>query len=188
MKLPLARSRDVVVQSLGGETLIYDLAIDKAFCLNETAAKVFEACDGETTLAELKRKHRFGDDLIFLALAQLQEDNLIENSTPAPFEGLSRREAIRRVGLGSIIALPVVSSLVAPTAARAASVSCVNPGGSPAGTSVFATGNGGNDSTASAACLTTLNNRCCSGNANGSIGFCAGASGARSCSCNGTCT
>ena len=123
MKLPLARTKDVVVQELKDEVLIYDLKTNQAFCLNDTAAKVFNACgsSGTATFAELKSRYKFSDDLIHLALETLQENNLLEADYTAPFAGLSRREVIRRVGLASLIALPVISALIAPQAAHAAS-------------------------------------------------------------------
>jgi hypothetical protein len=35
---PISRQQNIVVQDLGSEVLIYDLTINKAFCLNETSA------------------------------------------------------------------------------------------------------------------------------------------------------
>jgi hypothetical protein len=125
-KLPMARSKDLVVQTLDKEVLIYDLHTNKAYNLNETSSIVFKACDGKTSFEDLKRKNKFTDDLIFLALDELNKENLIEtdNSFVSPFNGVSRREAIRKVGLATMIALPVISSLVAPTALTAQSVAC----------------------------------------------------------------
>lgn len=122
-KLPLARSTDIVVQELEGEVFIYDLVTNKAFNLNKTSSIVFRACDGKTTFAELKTGHKFSDDLIFLALDELAKENLIDadSSYVSPFAGMSRREVIRKVGFASMIALPVISSLIAPTAAMAGS-------------------------------------------------------------------
>ena len=186
----MARSADIVIQNLGEEVLIYDLLIHKAFCLNETSAVVYQACDGTTTFQELKQKHRLTDDLIFFALEQLQKDNLIEGSAITRFEGLSRREVIRRVALASMVALPVISSLVAPTAAHAASgtapAACTGSASDGAFVSTSATGN--SDSAARAACLSNLDCQCASGDANGSIGICAGAPSLRACTCSGTCT
>lgn len=126
--LPLARHQDVVVQEFDKEILVYDLRTHKIHSLNETSAIVYRHCDGETTFAELTRRHKFTDDLIHLALDQLKEVNLIETGNPivSPFTGMNRREAIRRVGLATMIALPVISSLVAPTAAAAQSAVCTS--------------------------------------------------------------
>jgi hypothetical protein len=130
-KLPLARHRDVVVQELGEEILVYDLNIHKAFNLNETSSKVYNACDGKTTFEELKRRHEFTDDLIYLTLDQLKDENLIEDYQ-AKFAGVSRREVIRKVGLATMIALPVIIGLTAPTAIQAASCAGTNPAGTTA--------------------------------------------------------
>ena len=127
-KLPLARSKDLVIQNLGEEILVYDLNTNRVFNLNETSAIVYNACDGKTTFEELKQKSNFRDEVIFLALDQLKKEELIEvdSSYVSPFAGMSRREVIRKVGFASMIALPVISSLVAPKAANAQSVTCRN--------------------------------------------------------------
>lgn len=127
--LPKARTENLVEQNLGTETLIYDLLIHKAFNLNETSTIVYKACDGTTTLEELKRNHKFSDDFIFLALDELKRNNLLAaESYVSPFAGMNRREVIRKIGLASLLVLPMISALVAPTAASAASG--VNGGGS----------------------------------------------------------
>lgn len=122
MKLPVSKSRDVVVQEVGDELLIYDLVTNRAFALNKTSAIVYRACDGETGFDDLKVDYAFTDDLIYLALDELKRNNLITGyETGRHFKGLTRREAVRRVGLASMIALPVISSLVAPIAAQSLS-------------------------------------------------------------------
>ncbi len=102
----------------------------KAFALNETSAIIYNACNGKTTFDELKVKYKFTDDLIFLALDELKRENLIEDydSFKSPLAGMSRREAVVKVALGSIVALPIISSLIAPTAAQATSGTCTNQG------------------------------------------------------------
>lgn len=130
---PRGRKADIVVQQYGGEVLIYDLTAHKAFSLNETSALVWQACDGTKTIAEIsgeisnRLKSPVNEDFVWLALEQLKKENLIENEAElyAPFEGLSRREVIRKVGFASMVALPVISSLVAPTAAQAQSACAV---------------------------------------------------------------
>lgn len=110
--------------------MIYDLKIDKAFNLNETSAFVWDLCDGETDVKEISRKlsAKFkkpcNKDLIWLAIEQLKRENLLESSKEIklPFAGENRREVIKRIGLASMIALPLISSIAAPTAAHAASV------------------------------------------------------------------
>lgn len=121
--LPKARTSAIVVQNLDGETLVYDLKTDKAFCLNETMGIVFNACDNGTSFGDLKRKHKFSNEIILLALDELKKANLLAQPAEfaSPFAGMTRREAIRKAGLSSMIALPIISALVAPKAADAAS-------------------------------------------------------------------
>ena len=122
--LPKARTSEIVEQELGKELLIYDLTTDKAYCLNETSAKIFNACDGKTMFDDLKRRYNFTDDLIHFALAELKARELLEDYKSDHFTGLSRREIIRKVGRASLVALPVVAGLTAPHAAQAASSTC----------------------------------------------------------------
>lgn len=134
-KLPTAKSVNIIVQNLNDEVLIYDLTINKAFCLNDTSAKVYNACDGVQTFEDLKRRYKFTDDLILFAIDELKANNLIEDYQSSHFAGLSRREVMRRVGLASIVALPLITGLVVPTSASAASVcastACTTPAGCP---------------------------------------------------------
>ncbi|MGI8470411.1 MAG: PqqD family protein [Pyrinomonadaceae bacterium] len=134
-KLPKARNKDIVVQNLAKEILVYDLNTNKAYNLNETSAIIYQACDGETLLDEFKAKNNFTDDIIFLVLNDLRQEDLIEKSDDfvSSFNGMNRREVIRKIGLSSMISLPVIASLIAPTAAQAQSgvVNCAGlPGGS----------------------------------------------------------
>jgi hypothetical protein len=124
--LPKGRTENITEQDLGGELLIYDLAANRALNLNETSARVFRACDGQTSFEELKDKYQFTDELIFLTLEKLHGENLLEDEIITPFAGLSRREVIKKVGLGTMVALPVVSGMIAPTAIQAAS-GCATP-------------------------------------------------------------
>lgn len=132
---PKSRKENLVVQELEGEVLIYDLEKNKAFCLNETSALVWKLCDGNTSVSDLsedlskKLNSPVNEDLVWLALEQLKKEKLIENEigTPTGFEGLSRREVVKKVGLGAMVALPIVASMVAPTSVYA-QASCLPPG------------------------------------------------------------
>lgn len=126
---PKARQNEIVVQEMNDEVLIYDLQTHKAYCLNKTSALIWQFCDGTKTVADISRaltgklKHFVPEDLIWLALDGLKKDNLLDQSQEIAidFQGLSRREVIRKVGLASLVALPAIASLVAPTAANAQS-------------------------------------------------------------------
>ena len=125
---PVSRRHDIVVQELNGEILLYDLTVNKAFCLNETSALVWSLCDGDKSILEISRiigkrsNDTVDDDLIWLAIDQLKQENLLSNGDRMKtFDSVTRREIIRKIGLASMIALPLVSSLTAPPAAMAAS-------------------------------------------------------------------
>ena len=132
--LPTARTSEIILSELQDELVIYDLSINKAFCLNKTSAIVYKECNGSTTFAEMKLKYAFTDDLIFLALDQLKAENLLADDADfkTHFVGKSRREAIRTIGLTTMIALPLVSSLIAPNAVEAQS-GCSCPSTEPVG-------------------------------------------------------
>lgn len=130
--IPKVRSENIVVQDLGNEILIYDLKVDKAFCLNEVSKIVWQACDGRQTISEIIEDVGFklnsppNEDLVWFALNQLNKENLLENGENLPnhFAGMSRREVIKKIGLGTMMALPIVASMVAPTSFHAASLVC----------------------------------------------------------------
>lgn len=129
--LPKAKSDNIVVQNLKDETLVYDLTTNKAFCLNATSAKVFNHCDGIQTFGDLKAEHQLTDEIIYLTLDELQKNNLLAEEYVSPFVGMNRREVIKKVGLASMIALPVISSLIAPPATAAASQTAPPPTSPP---------------------------------------------------------
>ena len=54
---PVAKP-DIERSQLGMETLLYNPANDKVTVLNETAAAVWEMCDGEHTLSRIEAKIR----------------------------------------------------------------------------------------------------------------------------------
>lgn len=132
---PKARAEGVVVRELPEEVLVYDLNTHRAVCLNSTAAEVWRLCDGRRTAADIRgslEKSSGGpvaEELVWLALEQLGKDRLLDARVPRParLAGITRREMIRRVGLGAAVAIPVVVSIVAPTAAEAAA-SCLASG------------------------------------------------------------
>lgn len=127
---PIARQQDIVVQQTNEEVLLYDLIDNKAYCLNETSAAIWELCDGNRSVTEMnvklseKMKESTSEELVWLALDQLKKEKLLTNheTIKIDFNGMSRRDAIRKVGFASLIALPVILSLHTPTPASAQSV------------------------------------------------------------------
>lgn len=166
-KLPKARNENIVVQNLADEVLIYDTNTNQAYCLNETSANIFNYCDGTTSFDELKTKYKYTDDLIFLALDELKEKNLLDEKAEygTPFAGMSRREAVRKVGFATMIALPVISAIIAPSAASAAS-NCRTAGVIPNSSAQNPAACGSTPvGTANTQCNTAFGTQCCSGTA-----------------------
>jgi hypothetical protein len=124
---PIARKDDLVIQELAGEILVYDLRTNKAICLNRTSALVWQNCDGKKDTFEIagNLEKEFGtpvkEELIRFAINQLKEEELLENKEGFTdyFRGMSRREVVKKIGLGSMVAIPVVASLVTPLAVQA---------------------------------------------------------------------
>ena len=126
---PKARHEDLIVRPIDGEVLIYDLNSKKAHCLNETSALVWSLCDGQRTASEISRamtktlRSQIQEELVWLALVDLQSRQLLSGipQVELSLKGLSRRDIIRRVGVTSLVALPLISSLVSPAAAQSSS-------------------------------------------------------------------
>lgn len=127
---PRARKEGLLVQELHGEVLVYDLERDKAHCLNPTAALIWQQCNGQTSIEEMTRllenslSTPIDEDVIWCALNQLEKDHLLEQPIllPKETERISRRELVRRLGIGAAVSLPLVTSIIAPSVAYAGSV------------------------------------------------------------------
>ena len=124
--VPRARKAGLVVKGLNDEVLVYDLERNKAHSLNESAAFVWKKCNGRRTVAEvaqaLGKEFKFPADeqTVWLALEQLSKFYLLEEKVarPAGMPRISRRDMMR-IGAAAAFALPVIISIVAPTAANA---------------------------------------------------------------------
>ena len=131
LKYPKARANDLVVQEITDEVLIYDIISNEAHCLNKTAAFVWSRCSGDASIADIARSiekefgHPVDDNFVRLALSQLFDKNLVAGGELASAALPSRRELIKKIGLGTIVAIPVVASLVAPKNTLAAVSACV---------------------------------------------------------------
>jgi hypothetical protein len=77
--LPTARTSQITFNELGMELQIHDISVNKAFCLNKTSAIIYMACNGSMTFAEMNLKYSLTDDLIYLALEELNAANLLAN-------------------------------------------------------------------------------------------------------------
>lgn len=126
---PLARSEGLLIEHVADETVAYDTESKAAHCLSPLAATLFQHCDGRRSIDQLAiaTSERLGEPVdsarVLDALAQLDERNLLVDGNG----GLSRRDVIRRttmIGAGAIASAPLITSIIAPTPAAAATPTC----------------------------------------------------------------
>ena len=111
---PAARTKDLIVESLDDELLVYDVATDRAHCLDPLAAAVWRACDGKRTVAEIARGANVDGATAWTALRKLDRAHLLR-------ERLPKVKPTRRQALAAAVAVPLVLSISTPAAAQAAS-------------------------------------------------------------------
>jgi hypothetical protein len=147
--MPRARSAELVVTELEGEQLVYDLRTHKMHHLNRLSMIVWLACDGTSTSSQVLDKMRSfdrlaSDEVLWLALDQLERAQLLEGAYyhVASGQGLSRRTLLKRGIVAGAVTLPVISSLLAPSAAAAGSSGCSSNGKPCVCTGGYCTTNG----------------------------------------------
>lgn len=127
---------DAIVRQVDQEWLVLDSESNKAHCLNQTAARIWQLCDGNTSVAEMAARLQgstetpVDETVVWLALKQLRNGGLLPKEIIFPKEArmVSRREAVRKIGIAAAVALPLVTTIVMPTPAQAAT--CL-PNGRP---------------------------------------------------------
>jgi hypothetical protein len=125
---PTARRSRLIIQELPDELLVYDNDRYQAHCLNRLAASIWKECDGRTTPAQIARRVAVAigapvtEEMVWHALYQLSEFHLLEESDArlAASAPISRRELMLRLA-SAAVALPLVSSIVAPAASQTGS-------------------------------------------------------------------
>jgi len=134
-QFPSARKTGLVVQDMPDEVLVYDLDSNKAHCLNKSAAFIWKSCDGNTSVSDIAQAFEahsgdaVSEDFVWLAIDQLNTNSLLEKNITTKFKGQSRRDVIKKIGLASVIAIPIVASLVTPSHVYAlVSCGCAVPG------------------------------------------------------------
>ncbi len=124
--LPRARREGLLEETVGEELLLYDQDSHTAHCLSPIAAYVWRHCDGEHDLTDLATLAGTSESLVVDAVHELRDKDLLDAEpqlTQSAIPGISRREAIvrvGRVGAGAAAATMIVSATAA-TPAMAAS-------------------------------------------------------------------
>jgi coenzyme PQQ synthesis protein D (PqqD) len=120
------KHKDAMVRQVDHELLVLDTKTNKAHCLNQTAGRVWSLCDGETSVAEMIRALSEGsgtlvdEKIVWMALAQLRKARLLPKAASFAVEPgrVSRREAMRKIGVAAALTLPLVTSISVPAAAQ----------------------------------------------------------------------
>lgn len=126
---PQSRNHNLTTQEIGEELCIYDLEVNRGFCLNQTSALVWQHSNGRNSVASIASNlsgilgEPVSEQMIWLALDQLNKENLLlaESVSFLPTERVSRRKLLREAALTSAIALPIISAIAAPKAVQAQS-------------------------------------------------------------------
>ena len=129
------RKDSLIVHDFDDEVLVYDPETTRTSCLNSFAAEVLALCDGQRSASDITRDLPLEDvdeRLVWLALSDLQEAQLLEDRVVVPFDArghTSRRDLLRQIGAGSAVAIPVVAGItLPPTAAHASHGPCHEEG------------------------------------------------------------
>ncbi len=130
--VPATRKDDLTISMLDDEVLVYDPETRRASCLNSFAAGVLALCDGQSSASDIMRELPFKDvdeRMVWLALADLQKAQLLQDRISIPFNAdgrTNRRDLLKRIGIGSAVAVPIVAGIALPTVAQAAT--CIASG------------------------------------------------------------
>jgi len=130
IEFPVARDENVVVESVGDETVVYDLVAHVAHALKPLAAAVYMYADGTNTAAEIAELASYRLDTVVTeadvadAIVQLEAISLISSPVLHVESGISRRHALKTfaaAGAGSMLVLSVATS------AASACTTCSQP-------------------------------------------------------------
>src|SRR6266550_4534596 len=120
IQFPKARKHNLIIKELTDETLVYDRENDQAHCLNKTAALVWKNCDGEKSIADIRKSlagsvaDPMDDAVIWMALDELEKFKLMAQvpTRTNAFAGVTRRQMMRTLGVAAVD-LTVIVSIVA---------------------------------------------------------------------------
>src|SRR5262245_36539988 len=148
----------------------------EAHALNQSAAAVFDLCDGKASKSEMAAEiqRRTGlpvdEEIVELALAELVDAGLVVLDGPESPATISRRALVRRLSLSAaaVMMLPVVETILVPPAAAQASptttttspsTSTINPPSSTTSTSSTSTTSSTSSTTSTSTSSTTTSTK-----------------------------
>ena len=118
------RVERVQIERAADEILALKEGSLEAHAINQSAATVYELCDGNTSKSEMAAEiHRrtglpADEEIVDLALSELAETGLVTLDDSESRPAVTRRALIRRLSLSSALALmlPLVETVVVPPA------------------------------------------------------------------------
>jgi hypothetical protein len=126
---PRARRRGLLTRSSGEDLLVYDCLRFRLVTLDRPATLVWEACDGDRSVEEIRARveERLGAEMheqaLWHTLKRFQGEGLLEGQVFFPDEARvsTRRELLKLAAAGAVVMVPVVASMVVPVPASAGS-------------------------------------------------------------------
>lgn len=128
------RGERIVVKDAGGEVVLYDLDTHRVHLLNPLASAVWRLAPEDVTITELcdgLSQQGWGlssAEPVEAVLAQLDGAGLLHASVPQDLRRISRRTVLKAAGAAAV-ALPAITTILAPTPAAAGSHNCTANGG-----------------------------------------------------------
>jgi Coenzyme PQQ synthesis protein D (PqqD) len=127
--MPARRVEGLQFERVADEILAVKPTTLESHALNQSAAAVFDLCDGKASKSEMAAEiqRRTGlpadEEIVELALAELVDAGLVVVDDPEPPSTISRRSLVRRLSLSAaaVMMLPVVETILLPPAAAQAS-------------------------------------------------------------------
>src|SRR5262245_15571626 len=105
------RFEGVQIERAADEILVLKEGSLEAHALNQSAAAVYDLCDGNTSKSEMAAEiHRrtglpADEEIVDLAISELVETELVMLDDAEPRSAVTRRALIRRLSLSSTLAL-----------------------------------------------------------------------------------
>ena len=124
--VPPARVDSLVVSDAGPDLLVYDRRSNHIHHLNAAAARIWRACDGRRTCTDVARVAGISPADCEVVIDRLQAASLLDDErlSGAPASRTTRRRFLRRAAVAGGVALPIIISVSAPTAASTSSTTC----------------------------------------------------------------
>jgi Coenzyme PQQ synthesis protein D (PqqD) len=126
---PTALSEGVYVERIEDECVVYNRTTETAHSLSAAAARVWDSCDGRHSADQLAEELRLAPELVWQALAELDECGLLQDDPVEHIDGITRRQAAKRLGKvgGLALTAPLIYSVTIGAASAAASpLTCDN--------------------------------------------------------------